>query len=436
MAATGPARPRVSRETRLLLWIVFMSIVALWVLARLRFPERVSTPNPVPTLLTQLAPRSTFEDLAFSVTQLGPRLTPSLVPIDVQAPARAGVSSRRQTLPALRIRTDVAVALLTSETATRLGRGGLTTAEGQREVRSDSASGLAVVRLSAEPVSALEIWSPRTLQQARYMIAADVAQDGASLRPAFVGSLRAVTSGAWSGSIWAAPAASDLAPGTFVFTTEGAWAGLVTEHQSRPAIVPGDLVIKIADWLLSEDRGTPGRLGVTIQPLTATIAAATGAATGVVVTWIDRRGPAFGLLAVTDIVEAINGATVATPEHWRVRMARVRAGESLVLRVRRRKEVQDIQVSAFPEAVPPADRPLGLTMRAVRRVGVEVLRVQPESAAARAGIEAGDILTVIGELDAPTPSQVSQAFAAAAAGQPVLVAMTRGEAHHVLTLEK
>jgi len=415
-----------------------MSIVALWVLARLRFPERVSTPNPVPTLLTQLAPRSTFEDLAFSVTQLGPRLTPSLIPIDVQAPARAGVSSRRQTLPALRIRADVAVALLTPGTVSRLGQGGLTRAEGRGEIRSDSATGLAVVRLSSEPepVSALEIWSPRSLQQARYVIAADVAPDGASLRPAFVGSLRSVTSAAWSGSIWAAPAATDLTPGTFVFTTEGAWAGLVTEHQSRPAIVPGDLVIKVADWLLSEDRGTPGRLGVTVQPLTSAIAAATGAATGVVVTSVDRRGPAFGLLAVTDIVEAINGDTVATPEVWRVRMARLRAGESLVLRVRRRKEVQDIQVSAFPETGPLADRPLGLTMRAVRRVGVEVLRVQPESAAARAGIEAGDILTVVGELDAPTPSQVSQAFAAAPAGQPVLVAMTRGDAHHVLTLEK
>jgi PDZ domain len=413
-----------------------MSIVALWVLARLRFPAQVSTPNPVPTLLTQLAPRSTFEDLAFSVSQLGPRLTPSLVPIDVQAPARAGFSPRRLTLPALKIRADVAVALLTPGTLTRLGPGGLTTAEGQAEVRSDAASGLAVVRVSSESVSALEIWSPRNLQQARYVIAADVASDGASLRPAFVGSLRAVTSAAWSGSIWAAPAAADLAPGTFVFTTEGAWAGLVTEHQSRPAIVPGELVIRMADTLLNEVRGTPGRLGVTVQPLTAAIAAATGATTGVVVTWIDRRGPAFGLLAVTDIVEAINGNTIATPEHWRVHMARLRAGESLVLRVRRRKEVQDIHVSAFPETDPPADRPLGLTMRAVRRVGVEVLRVQPESAAARAGIEAGDILTVVGELDAPTPSQVSQAFAAAPAGQSVLLAMTRGDAHHVLTLEK
>ena len=48
MVSVGPSRPRVSRETRLLLTIMFLSLVTLSVLARLRFAGDVPTPNPVP----------------------------------------------------------------------------------------------------------------------------------------------------------------------------------------------------------------------------------------------------------------------------------------------------------------------------------------------------------------------------------------------------
>ena len=53
---TGSAyRPRVSRETRLLLTAGVLAVAALWLLARIRFPERPATPNPVPAVLSQLA---------------------------------------------------------------------------------------------------------------------------------------------------------------------------------------------------------------------------------------------------------------------------------------------------------------------------------------------------------------------------------------------
>jgi hypothetical protein len=47
-------RPRVSRETRLLLAAGVMAVAALWLLARIRFPERPVSPNPVPSVLSQL----------------------------------------------------------------------------------------------------------------------------------------------------------------------------------------------------------------------------------------------------------------------------------------------------------------------------------------------------------------------------------------------
>ncbi len=47
-------RPRVSRETRLLLTTALLSVVALWILARIRFPDQPAG-TPVQPLLTQLA---------------------------------------------------------------------------------------------------------------------------------------------------------------------------------------------------------------------------------------------------------------------------------------------------------------------------------------------------------------------------------------------
>ena len=63
----------------MLLATVLLSLAALWVLARIRYPERPATPNPVPPLLTQLAPRPVFEDLASAVLQLELEVRPVLL---------------------------------------------------------------------------------------------------------------------------------------------------------------------------------------------------------------------------------------------------------------------------------------------------------------------------------------------------------------------
>ena len=70
------------------------------------------------------------------------------------------------------------------------------------------------------------------------------------------------------------------------------------------------------------------------------------------------------------------------------------------------------------------------------RVGVEVVRVEPGSAAFRAGLEAGDVITRFGEVEAPSAAQVSGVFAAAPDDRPVLAGVTRGDAHLVVALER
>lgn len=434
MEKGGPPRPRVSRETRLLFITVLISIVTLWVLARIRFPDRPETPNPVPPLLTQLADRPRFEDLAVRVAELESRLVPPLLALELQQPSAFGgqPAAVQDVIPALRIRDDVAVTLLTATRGVSAPRPADLTV-----LARDPASGLAVIRVPTAPAPVLTAWSPQRLQYPRYLIVSDVSRQGTSLRPVFVGSLYPAASPTWRESIWVVPAHTDLATGAFVFTTDGTLAGLAIEHEGRPAILPGEAVIRAADRLLREGSGDGGWLGMEVQPLTPAVGVMAGATEGMIVTWVDPRGPAAEALVVTDVIEAIGNEGVATLEHWEARLARLAAGDSLALSVRRRGEAREIQITVA--AAPPTRSKaplLGLTMRAVPRIGVEIVHVDPGSAAARAGIEAGDVMTLIGEIERPTPAQVTRAFLSTPDDRQLLVAVTRGDRHRVLALAK
>jgi S1-C subfamily serine protease len=422
-----PARPRVTRETRLLLSIALISVAVLWGLARLRFPDRLPTPNPVPPVLTQLGFRSALEDVAAAVSDLRPRVAASLFAVEApaQSPERNGYP-----VAALRFREDLAVVLLDEATA-GLADGVFrnTTIEGH-----DPASGLAVIRVPGADAPALTMWEPRRLESPRYVIAGDVSREGIALRPVFLGALYAVASPTWEQStIWAVPHATNLEPGTFLFTVEGALVGLVTKREGRPMIVPGHTVMARADRLLSEGRKHEGRIGIEVQALSPAVASVTGATTGVVVTWVAPEGPAAGQLQVADVIEATGDQAIETLEHWQARVGRLAQGDALVLRVRRDFKIREVSLTAGP-AIIPTSAGLGLTMRAVRGTGTEILRVAPGSAAARAGLVSGDVITLVSGTDAPTPAQVSRTFATAPPDKPFLVAITRDGTGHVLVL--
>lgn len=424
-------RPRVSRETRLLLGIVLLSVSTLWVLARIRFPDRPPTPNPVPPVLAQLAPPPPMEAIASSLAELQPRIEQAVIALGVGWPPGRLGEVPSATIPALRFRDDLAMTILDGAKADEQAA-----AVNAEVVGHDPVSGLAVVRVAYAAVPALSLWSPMQMQYPRFLVAADVSHDGTSLRPVFIGSLYSVASPAWSESVWGVPLRTDLSAGTFMFTVTGSLAGVAIEQGGRPAIVPAETLIAAADRLLQGDHPSRGRLGVQVQALTSPIAAATGASAGVVVTWVDPQGPAAGELAATDIIEAIDDQPMTMVTDWGARIARLAEGEAVALKVRRRGDVRDVHLTAAPRAEPARDRPLGLTMRAIGRTGVEVVRVDPGSAAARAGLQAGDVITVIGDVAQPAPAQVGRVFSAAADDRPVVVAVTRGSAHHVLTLEK
>ena len=428
METTSPHRPRVSRETRWLLTAGVLAVAALWLLARIRFPERPVTPNPVPSVLSQLASGPKYDDLAGEISQLQTRVQPSLLALEVSTTTLGSQQAAHWTA-ALRLRDDLAV------TWARPGSN-----QEQRNnvtiLAHDAASGLAVARVpTALPTSPPVLWTPRQPQQSRYVIASDVSPHGVSLRPVFVGSLDPIDSPLWSEPLWSVPPRTDVAPGSFLFTNSAELVGLVIAYGGRLAIVPGGTVLAEAGRLLATPPGPVGTSGIEVQDLTPPVAMVTGATVGVVVTWVDAEGAGREQLMTGDVIEAVDGRALADRQHWDVRVARLSVGETLTLRVRRRGELREVALVGSAPAARPASRSLGLTLRGRTKIGAEVVRVERASAADRARLTVGDVITLIAEVQAPTPTQVVRSFGSVE-GQRVMVAVTRGDAHFVTTLER
>jgi hypothetical protein len=424
-----PLRPSVSRETRLLLTIVAVSLVLLWVLARIRFPGRAATPNPVPPVLAQLAPQSAFEDIASTVAQLAPRLGALISTIAVSTESGPGPQS--VAAQALRIRDGLAVALIDERDTPR-------TAEGAsiEIVARDPATGLTLLRMPTDDAAAADIWSSRGPQSPRFFIVSDLSVGGVSLRPVFIGALNSIASPRWSGSLWAVPYGAQLRAGTFLFTVAGEFAGIAVPHESSLAIVPGELLMNAVDRLLRQPGPTPAALGVDVQALSPTLATALQAKSGVVVTWVDPAGPAAGILSPMDVVDRLNATAVTSPDQWEAQVLGLSDGTAAVLDVHRLGEAQQVRVTARGKSASADDAALGLALRTIPRIGAEVVHVLPRSAAARAGIQAGDIITRAGDVDTPSAAHVSRLFVTESQGGSLVVALTRDQDHRVLAISK
>lgn len=385
-----------------------ISLGILWLLARIRFQESAVISNPVPPVIAQLGATTPFEDLSFVLRDLRPRIAASIVPLDTAV---------------LRTQRSTGITLVRGTAA-------------ESVIAWDPASGIAVVRLPDSDVPTLKSWVPISLDYPRYLIATDVSLQRVSVRPVFVGTLSAVNSPLWSGPIWILPFPVPLAPGTFLFTTDGALAGLAVQHAEHTALVPAGTVVTTGRRLLEQKGARAGTIGIETQPLSPVLSQATGVGTGVIVTWVDPKGPAAGIVEVTDVIEAVDDQLLAGDLHWRARATRLHPGDIVALHVRRANKTQRVQVIATEPPRSVEEPVLGLTLKRVRSKGAEVLTVQPGSAAAIATMQPGDLITSIGTLRAPMPSQVVHTFDQLPAGSLLLVALSRSESHHVVALKK
>ena len=418
---TETTRPRVARETRRLLVAAGLALLALWILARLRFPERAASPNPVAPVLTQISPPTTFAELAQETARVEQRIATLLSVAVWQPPGGANPLA----FPAWPWRDNVAIALLpTAAVRERKDIGNM-----------DPPTGLALVASSRSAGPPGAVWTPDRLDVPRYLFAASPAPSRPAVGPVYISSLERHRSPAWSMEIWRVPAASGLTPGALVFTAAGEWLGIAAHENGESLIVPAMALFDLAARL-NRPRTAPGEFGFQVQQLDDTLAAETGVAagSGVIVAWVDPRGPAAKDLVRGDVIESINGARTPTSFAWHVHVSRLGAGEKAALKVRRAGELHDITLTTPSR---PARSPaLGLTLVAANGLGSRITRVAPYTAADRAGLQAGDIVTMAGDDDAPTPASVRRAFDNAREGGAVMLAISRGESRRLVVLTR
>jgi len=145
------------------------------------------------------------------------------------------------------------------------------------------------------------------------------------------------------------------------------------------------------------------------------------------------------LLEFGDVIERVGGQAVNTTRTFDILEARVSPGTEVTVRVVRKGEYVDatlVAASATPPEDPERAARLGLVLRARPGSGAEIVSVEEGTAAARADLVAGDLITSIGDQARPTPAQVRRAYADAGDGTWLLVGVLRDERHLVIALEK
>ena len=431
MSPTSPYRPRVARETRLLLATVLLSVAALWTLARVQ-PASIIAPTGTVPLLAPFAVEASYTKLAADVARVQSRLEASLVVIEAADSAARGEAGAMSRSAGLRLSGQ---RVLTVQPARQVDLGA-----GLMVIGHDPASGLTLASAAlASPTGSPVPWLGESRDAPRYLVATDVSGPSLALRPVFVAGFDEV-SGALGPALWRPRARLDVSSGTILFTLEGELVGLVVDDGGSLVVLPGQAALDSTSTLEAAGLGVAGNLGVQVQRLTPSLASATRSAYGVVVAWVEPGSQASKALAPGDVVDTWNGQRLQTTRDWEVRVARLRAGDAVRLGVRARGEARAVSLEAASRvgvaSSPPTSGPsipLGLTMR-LDEMGSAVTRVAPGSAADRAGLTRGDIVTRVGSVAAPTPQQVTRAFSEARTGESLLVAVTRDGRHLVTAL--
>jgi serine protease Do len=198
--------------------------------------------------------------------------------------------------------------------------------------------------------------------------------------------------------------------------------------------IPINLVKRVMDQIVDHGHVVRGFLGATIQDVTPTMAKALGLneAGGVLIGDVTAKGPAAQAgLKAGDVVLKLNGETVADSAALRLHISETDPGTTVPLTVRRGSNTLDLNVKLGEL---PADHektadgstendgleglqvePLSPAARQQLHLGDEaqgvvISQVDPNSAAADAGIRSGDLVVEVNHQSVNTVSDFEQAM--------------------------
>lgn len=229
------ASPRsgISRETRLLLVVIILSVAVLVVLSRFRFPDQRdgdTRTGATPLPLERIAARATYDELASIVADLGRRVTPAVNVLRVETP------QGNRFIPAVRMRPDILLAHVAPDS--RL-LSFVDLASAVDVAAYDEARHLVLLRVppDAARVARLGITPPRSLAP-RYVASVEGTRAGPALRPLFLGRADTIPDPRYEGGLFVLGGVLQASPGALIFSLDGSLVGLCLTDEGDAAGVP------------------------------------------------------------------------------------------------------------------------------------------------------------------------------------------------------
>jgi len=215
--------------------------------------------------------------------------------------------------------------------------------------------------------------------------------------------------------------------------------------------IPANMAENVMTQLIEHGRVQRGRLGVTIQPVTSDIAEGLGLdrVAGAIVSSVESGSPAAKAgVEVGDVVRGVNGHPVENANDLRNRISSMTPGSAVELDLVRdghERHVEATLAEMPSDQQPRGEQPsehgeLGMTLERITPAlagrlqlspgtqGVVVTGIDPAGVAARAGLQAGDVIQKVNGKAVSTPSAAESAIAARGDRPAVLLVEREGQA--------
>ncbi|SFY43190.1 serine protease DegQ [Paracoccus pantotrophus] len=287
-------------------------------------------------------------------------------------------------------------------------------------VGADQATEIALLRIEAEDLVALEIGNSDRLQVGDFVAAiGNPFGLGQTVTSGIVGALgrSGISREGYEDFIQTDASINPGNSGGALVTLDGRLVGINTAILTPAGgnigigfAVPSNMAVAVMQQLIKHGEVRRGRLGIGMHDLTPDLAEALelGGIHGAVIANVEPGSPAekAGLKA-GDVVAAVDGAPVQGATHLRNRLGLTPVGSTIRLTVRREGDEREVDLSITADAASAGDfagTPLdGARLRnasaeEARRAGsagITVDSVEPDSLAAWVGLRRGDMIVAV-----------------------------------------
>lgn len=437
-------KTRFSHESRLLVLTIAVCVVVLLLLARLRFPEPPASVETTVQPLQRLAATASYDSLAADIQRVQDAIVPNLLVLrtapradrqprsvlDVLAPGSSAPGIRH--VPALRINADTALAAITPDV--RID--GIVTAgpiTGTASVLGvDPLRTIGRIRVPAAQARPINTLALSALRAPVYVVAVEGTQAGVTLRPVFLGRGDRLDSARWGAPLLPLGGTS-VSAGALLLSLAGDFLGCVVIENGSLAVAGARDVLAIVDRLAIAPTMSPATLGISVQPLTPSLATALRAERGVVVANVDPAGPAADALRPGDVLTGFAGMPVNDVDRFLVQVAASPIDVPIAASVVRDGQTREIQLVPAAATRRNTERE-PLAFQRLRDDVTRVVRQAGQTGYADTGLQDGDIVVAAAGLPDPTPAQLRRLLETAQPGTLIPFTIRRGGEQRVIAV--